>query len=123
MRRLRGKRRVSNSETNRLTEARELRSSDMTTISESGFSDTMRALASSAAFKLLAGNISLAPRFANTRAVSAPIPDVAPYKYTQTNQPHVLKQKPKTKNKKPKQKQTISTTTVVKSSQNDCFQN
>lgn len=47
-------------------------------ISESGHSETMRAFASSAAFMLRAGRTSLAPCAANTRAVSAPIPDVAP---------------------------------------------
>lgn len=78
MRRLRGKSRDSNSETKFRTEVRELRSSDMTKISDSGHSDTIRALASSAALRLLAGRTSLAPRLAKTRAVSAPIPDVAP---------------------------------------------
>jgi hypothetical protein len=37
-------------------------------------------LASSAPFRFLAGNTSLAPLFASTLAVSAPIPDVAPKK-------------------------------------------
>lgn len=78
MRRLRGSWSDSNSETKFLTEARELRSSAMTTISESGNSETIRALASSAALRLRAGRTSFAPRLANTRAVSAPMPDVAP---------------------------------------------
>lgn len=78
MRRLRGKLRDSNSATKLRTELRELRSRAMRKISVSGNSDTMRALASSAALRLRAGRINLAPRLANTRAVSAPIPDVAP---------------------------------------------
>lgn len=78
MRRLRGRWRDSKSETKLLTESRELRSRAMTRISEPGHSSPIRALVSSAAFIFRAGRISLAPRFANTRAVSAPIPDVAP---------------------------------------------
>uniref|UniRef100_A0A2P2QEQ4 Short-chain dehydrogenase TIC 32ic isoform X1 n=1 Tax=Rhizophora mucronata TaxID=61149 RepID=A0A2P2QEQ4_RHIMU len=78
MRRLRGKFRERNSETNLRTELRELRSSAMTVISEPGNSDKRRALASSAAFRLRTGSTSRAPLFANTLAVSAPIPDVAP---------------------------------------------
>jgi hypothetical protein len=83
MRRLRGNPRDSNSETKFRTEPRELRSSGMTTISESGNSATIRALVSSAALMLRAGRTSLAPRMAKTRAVSAPIPDVAPDNQTQ----------------------------------------
>jgi hypothetical protein len=49
-------------------------------MSASGFSDKILALASSAPFRFLAGNTSLAPLFASTLAVSAPIPDVAPKK-------------------------------------------
>ena len=78
MRRLRGKSRDSNSETKFRTEVRELRSSGMIKISDSGHSDTIRALVSSAALRLRAGRTNLAPRLAKTRAVSAPIPDVAP---------------------------------------------
>ena len=78
MRRWRGKPREWNWLTKLLTELSELRSRAITMISESGHSDTIRAFASSAAFTLRAGRINLAPRFANTRAVSAPIPDVAP---------------------------------------------
>jgi len=73
----------SNSETKFRTEPRELRSSGMTTISESGNSATIRALVSSAALMLRAGRTSLAPRMAKTRAVSAPIPDVAPGNQTE----------------------------------------
>lgn len=82
MRRLSGKSRDSNSETKHRTESSELRSRAMTTISELGNSATIRAFASSAAFRLRAGSTSLAPRFASTRAVSAPIPDVAPGNWT-----------------------------------------
>lgn len=78
MRRLRGKLREWNWETKLRTEERELRSRGKTTISEPGQSDAKRALASSAALRLRAGSTNLAPLFANTRAVSAPIPDVAP---------------------------------------------
>lgn len=78
MRRLRGRSRDSKPETNLRTEEMELRSSSITTISVSGNSETIFFLASSAAFTFLAGKINLAPRFANTLAVSAPIPDVAP---------------------------------------------
>ncbi|CAK9148488.1 unnamed protein product [Ilex paraguariensis] len=78
MRRLRGKLREINSATKLRTELRELRSRAKTKISESGNSDTIRALASTAALRFRAGRTSLAPRLANTRAVSAPIPDVAP---------------------------------------------
>ena len=85
MRRLRGKSKDSNSETKFRTELRELRSSPITMISVSGFSDIILALASSAAFRLLAGNTSLAPLFASTLAVSAPIPDVAPKKISTKN--------------------------------------
>lgn len=78
MRRLRGKSRDSNSATNLRTESQELRSSPITITCDSGNSDTIRALVSSAALRLRAGNTSRAPRFASTLAVSAPIPDVAP---------------------------------------------
>lgn len=78
MRRLRGKSRDSNSATKLRTEVRELRSRLMTMIFESGNSDTIRALASSAALRFRAGSTSVTPRLASTRAVSAPIPDVAP---------------------------------------------
>lgn len=78
MRRLRGKLRDSNCTTKLRTELRELRSRAITMISDSGNSDTMRALASSAALRLRAGRTRRAPRLAKTRAVSAPIPDVAP---------------------------------------------
>lgn len=78
MRRLRGRSRDSKSATKFRTEAMELRSSSITTISVSGNSETILSFASSAAFTFLAGKINLAPRFANTLAVSAPIPDVAP---------------------------------------------
>lgn len=86
MRRLRGKLRDSNSATKLRTEARELRSSAIAKISASGDSDRIRDFVSSAVFMLRAGRISRAPRFANTLAVSAPIPDVPPA----TTKPRVI---------------------------------
>lgn len=80
MRRLRGRSRERKWETKERTEARELRSSAMATTSASGNSAKILPRASSAAFTLLAGHTSRAPRFASTLAVSAPIPDVAPMK-------------------------------------------
>lgn len=85
MRRLRGRSRDLKSATKLRTEAMELRSSSITTISVSGNSETIFSFASSAAFTFLAGNINLAPRFASTLAVSAPIPDVAPSTTSTTN--------------------------------------
>lgn len=78
MRRFSGRLRERNRETKERTEVRELRSRGSTMIFAPGNSAVIRALVSSAAFKLLAGSTSLAPRFASTRAVSAPIPDVVP---------------------------------------------
>lgn len=78
MRRLRGKPREWKRVTKLVTELRELRSSAITTISASGHSVTILPLVSSAFFMLRAGKITLAPLLANTRAVSAPIPDVPP---------------------------------------------
>lgn len=81
MRRLRGKCKDSNSETKFVTEFRELRSRAITVIREWSIhsdSDTIRAFASSAALRSRAGMTILAPRLANTLAVSSPIPDVAP---------------------------------------------
>jgi hypothetical protein len=75
---LRGSSRERKSDTKLRTEARELRSRGKIMISDPGHSEIIRALASSAAFRLRAGRIKRAPRFAKTRAVSAPIPDVAP---------------------------------------------
>lgn len=78
MRRLRGRRRERNREAKQRTEERELRSRGRTKTSAPGNSAAMRAFVSSAAFRLRAGSTSRAPRIASTRAVSAPIPDVAP---------------------------------------------
>lgn len=78
MRRLRGRWRERNLETNDRTEERELRSRGRTMISDKGDSAKMRFFISSAVLRLRAGITSLAPRFARTLAVSAPIPDVAP---------------------------------------------
>lgn len=78
MRRLSGMPRSRKRLTKRRTEASELRSSGSTTTSAPGHSATSRARASSAALRFRAGSTSRAPRFASTRAVSAPIPDVAP---------------------------------------------
>lgn len=78
MRMLSGRWRDSKSATNRRTEESELRSRCMTMISASGNSERIRDFVSSAVLTLRAGSISLAPRLARTRAVSAPIPDVAP---------------------------------------------
>lgn len=100
MRRLRGRSRDSKSATKLRTEAIELRSSSITTISVSGNSETILSFASSAAFTFLAGNINLASRFASTLAVSAPIPDVAPSTTSTTNK----KQDDSTHRKTQKQK-------------------
>lgn len=78
MRRFSGRFSDSNWATKVLTEARELKSRAMAMISEPEHSASIRALASSAAFKFRDGRINRAPRLARTRAVSAPIPDVAP---------------------------------------------
>lgn len=86
MRRLRGRSRDSKSATKLRTEAMELRSSSITMISVSGNSETILPFASSAAFTFRAGKINLAPRFASTLAVSAPIPDVAPSLNQQQNE-------------------------------------
>lgn len=78
MRRLSGRLRDSNWATKVLTEDKELKSSGITMIRESEHSDSIRALVSSAALRFRDGRIKRAPRLARTRAVSAPIPDVAP---------------------------------------------
>ncbi|RWV96781.1 hypothetical protein GW17_00040486 [Ensete ventricosum] len=75
MRRLRGRWRARKRATKHRTEERELRSRGSTMTTAPGNAAATRALVSSAAFRLLAGSTSLAPRIARTRAVSAPIPD------------------------------------------------
>jgi hypothetical protein len=78
MRRLSGRPSSRKRATKRRTDASELRSSGSTMTSALGHSATTRARASAAALRLRAGSTSLTPRLASTRAVSAPIPDVAP---------------------------------------------
>ena len=78
MRILRGNLRARNSEQNFCTEARELRSISKIIISAFGVSLWILSLTSLALFKSLAPITTLTPLFANTLAVSAPIPDVAP---------------------------------------------
>ena len=78
MRRWSGRPSARNLSAKARTDASELRSSGSTRTSAPGHSATMRARTSSAALALRAGITTRAPRFASTRAVSAPIPDVAP---------------------------------------------
>lgn len=78
IRRFSGRSRERKRDTKLRTDTRELRSRGKMTISDPGHSESIRAFASSAALRLRAGSISRAPCFAKTRAVSAPIPDVAP---------------------------------------------
>lgn len=61
------------------TEAKELRSISNTIISASGLSFWIASFTWAAFFKSLAGITILTPLFANTLAVSAPIPEVAPF--------------------------------------------
>lgn len=76
---LRGNPRDKNSEQNLLIEANELKSISNNIISAFGVSFWILSLTSLALFKSLAGITTLTPLFANTLAVSAPIPDVAPF--------------------------------------------
>lgn len=78
MRRLSGRPRARKRDTKLRTEARELRSRGKIMISDPGHSEMIRAFISSADFRLRTGSTRRAPCFAKTRAVSAPIPDVAP---------------------------------------------
>jgi hypothetical protein len=78
MRMLRGSLRESNSEANLLTEAMELRSSSRTSILASGVLATMASLAMSPAETLRTAMTTRTPRSARTRAVSSPMPLVAP---------------------------------------------
>ncbi|RRT77281.1 hypothetical protein B296_00017904 [Ensete ventricosum] len=94
MRRLRGRLRARKRKTKHRTEERELRSRGSTMISVPGNSPVIRALVSSAAFRLLAGSTSLAPRIASTRAVSAPIPDRRSGAVVVTSSPVDLEPKP-----------------------------
>lgn len=85
MRMLRGNPRARNRAQNLRIEAIELKSISITTISAVGVSRRILSLTSAALFTSLAGIISLNPLFANTLAVSAPIPDVAPAFNLRTN--------------------------------------
>lgn len=67
------------SEQNFWIEANELKSISNKIISAAGLSFCMDSFTSAALIKSLAGIIILTPFFASTLAVSAPIPDVAPY--------------------------------------------
>lgn len=75
---LRGSPRDKNSKQNLFTEVNELRSISSRIISASGLSFWIASFTLAAPFRSLAGITILTPLFANTRAVSAPIPDVAP---------------------------------------------
>lgn len=78
MRMLSGSPRARNSLQNLWTEANELRSISHTIISASGLSFWIASFTWAAFFKSLAGITIFTPLFANTLAVSAPIPEVAP---------------------------------------------
>lgn len=69
-----------NSVQNLFTEVNELKSTSNSTISACGLSFWISSFSSAALLKSLAGITILTPFFANTLAVSAPIPDVAPLK-------------------------------------------
>ena len=69
-----------NSVQNLFTEVNELKSTSNSTISACGLSFRISSFSSAALLKSLAGITILTPFFANTLAVSAPIPDVAPLK-------------------------------------------
>lgn len=78
MRILRGISSDKNSEQNFLMEANELRSISKTMMSAFGCSFCIFSFTLAAFLKSLAGITIFTPLFANTLAVSAPIPDVAP---------------------------------------------
>jgi len=78
MRILRGSSKAKNSEQNLCTEPKELRSISNRTTSAFGLSFCMFLFTSLAFFKSLAAITTLTPLFANTLAVSAPIPELAP---------------------------------------------
>jgi len=78
MRILRGNSKAKNSEQNLCTEAKELRSISNRITSALGLSFWILSLTSLAFLKSLAPITTLTPLFANTLAVSAPIPEVAP---------------------------------------------
>ena len=78
MRILRGSSKAKNSEQNLCTEAKELRSISNRITSAFGLSFWIFSITSFAFFKSLAPITTLTPLFANTLAVSAPIPEVAP---------------------------------------------
>lgn len=78
MRILRGSSKAKNSEQNLCTEAKELRSISNRITSAWGLSFWIFSLTSLAFLKSLAPITTLTPLFANTLAVSAPIPEVAP---------------------------------------------
>ena len=78
MRILRGKWRDKNCEENLVTEANELKSISKIIMWAEGVSFMIASFTSAAFFIFLAAITILTPFFANTLAVSAPIPDVAP---------------------------------------------
>lgn len=78
MRRLSGRWSDWNRETKALTEARELRSRVRAVMTALGNSDLIFAQVSYPAFMFLAERIRRVPRIASTRAVSNPMPEVAP---------------------------------------------
>lgn len=78
MRMFSGSRRAKNWEQNLLTEVRELRSISIIISSAFGLSLWIASFTFAAFAKSLAGITILTPLFANTLAVSAPIPEVAP---------------------------------------------
>ena len=78
MRMLSGSFRESNSEANLLTEAMEMRSSSRTSILAPGILATMASLATSPAETLRTAMTTCTPRSTRTRAVSSPMPLVAP---------------------------------------------